>query len=155
MAVTGKAFENRFKLEWEKSFPDSFILRLPDQMSGYKCSNNICDFICFNDGVLYLIECKAHKGASIPFDKISQYSKLLEKANIYGIRSGVILYLYEKYRVFYIPVTTIKKMKEDGKKSVGIKALEEGYNIIEIPSKKLRVFMDSDYSILQNLKEGE
>ena len=124
-------------------------------MSGYKYSNNICDFICFNDGILYLIECKVHKGASIPFDKISQYPKLLEKANIYGIRSGVILYLYEKYRVFYIPVTTIKKMKEDGKKSVGIKALEEGYNIIEIPSKKLRVFTDSDYSVLQDLKEGD
>ena len=155
MSVTGKAFEEHFKEDWKKSFPNSFILRLPDQMSGYKYSNNICDFICFNDSILYLIECKAHKGASIPFDKISQYPKLLEKANIYGIRSGVILYLYEKYRVFYIPVTTIKKMKEDGKKSVGIKALEEGYNIIEIPSKKLRVFTDSDYSILQNLKEGE
>ena len=155
MAISGKQFENRFKLEWEKSFPNSFILRLPDQMSGYKYSNNICDFICFNDGILYLIECKVHKGASIPFDKISQYPKLLEKANIYGIRSGVILYLYEKYRVFYIPVTTIKKMKEDGKKSVGIKALEEGYNIIEIPSKKLRVFTDSDYSVLQDLKEGD
>ncbi len=153
--ISGKQFENRFKLEWEKSFPNSFILRLPDQMSGYKYSNNICDFICFNDGILYLIECKAHKGASIPFDKISQYPKLLEKANIYGIRSGVILYLYEKYRVFYIPVTTIEQMKKDGKKSVGIKALEEGYNIIEIPSKKLRVFTDSDYSVLQNLKEGE
>lgn len=155
MSVTGKAFEEHFKEDWKKSFPNSFILRLPDQMSGYKYSNNICDFICFNGGILYLIECKAHKGASLPFDKISQYPKLLDKANIYGIRSGVILYLYEKYRVFYIPVTTIKKMKEDGKKSVGIKALEEGYNIIEIPSKKLRVFTDSDYSILQNLKEGE
>lgn len=153
--IKGKQFENKFKSDWEKCFPDSFILRLPDQMSGYKSSSNLCDFICFNKNILYLIECKVHKGASIPFDKISQYPKLLDKANIYGIRSGVILYLYEKYRVFYIPVTTIKKMKEDGKKSVGIKALEEGYNIIEIPSKKLRVFTDSDYSILQNLKEGE
>lgn len=153
--ISGKQFENRFKLDWEKSFPDSFILRLPDQMSGYKGSNNICDFICFNKGILYLIECKVHKGASIPFDKISQYPKLLEKSSIPGVRAGVILYLYDKFKVFYIPASTIKKMKEDGKKSVGIKAVEEGYNIIEIPSTKLRVFMDSDYTILQHLKEGE
>ena len=35
MAVNGKAFEEHFKEGWKKSFPDSFILRLPDQMSGY------------------------------------------------------------------------------------------------------------------------
>lgn len=46
-------------------------------------------------------------------------------------------------------------MKEDGKKSVGIKAVKEGYNIIEIPSVKLRTFMDSDYSVLLKLKDGE
>lgn len=153
--ISGKQFENRFKLDWEKSFPDSFILRLPDQMSGYKGSNNICDFICFNKGILYIIECKAHSGASIPFTKITQYDKLIEKSSIPGVRAGVILYLYDKFKVFYIPASTIKKMKEDGKKSVGIKAVEEGYNIIEIPSTKLRVFMDSDYTILQHLKEGE
>lgn len=47
-------------------------------------------------------------------------------------------------------------MKEDGKKSINIKYLEtQEYKIYEIPSKKLRVFMESDYSVLMNLKEGE
>ena len=46
-------------------------------------------------------------------------------------------------------------MKKDDKKSVGLKAVEEGYNIIEIPSEKLRTFMKSDYSCLMTLKEGE
>ena len=155
MSVTGKAFEEHFKEDWKKSFPDGDIIRLYDVTSGYLNISNISDFIGYSYPNMFYLECKVHKGASIPFDKISQYPKLLEKANIYGIRSGVILYLYEKYRVFYIPATTIKRMKEDGKKSVGIKALEEGYNIIEIPSKKLRVFTDSDYSVLQDLKEGE
>ena len=45
--------------------------------------------------------------------------------------------------------------EKDGKKSVGIKSIEEGYNIIEIPSKKLKVYMDSDYSCLSNLKDFE
>ena len=46
-------------------------------------------------------------------------------------------------------------MKEDGKKSVGVASVEEGYNIIEIPSTKKRIFMDSDYSVLLNLEDGE
>ena len=46
-------------------------------------------------------------------------------------------------------------MKQDGKKSVNVlKSQNEGYNIIEIPSVKKRVFMDSDYSVLLTLEEG-
>ena len=52
-------------------------------------------------------------------------------------------------------IVELRKMKEDGKKSVGLKAVEEGYRIIEIPSKKLRVFMDSDFSIMKTLEEGD
>ncbi len=47
-------------------------------------------------------------------------------------------------------------MKADDKKSVNVKMLDDkSYNIIEIPSVKKRVFLDSDYSCLLNLKEGE
>lgn len=153
-ANIGKNFEERFKLDWEKCFPDSFILRLPDQMSGYKSSSNLCDFICFNKNILYLIECKAHKGASLPFTNITQYDKIKMKVGIPGIRAGVVLWLYEKDKVFYIPISTIMKMKEDGEKSVGLRSLSK-YDIIEIPSKKLRTYMESNYSILSKLEEGK
>ena len=46
-------------------------------------------------------------------------------------------------------------MKLDGKKSVGLKAIQEGYNIKIIPSIKKKVFMDSDYSCLMDLIDGE
>ena len=55
----------------------------------------------------------------------------------------------------YVPISTITKMKADGQKSVGIRSIEDGYNIKVIPSKKKRVFMDSDYSVLLELKDGE
>ena len=55
----------------------------------------------------------------------------------------------------YIPISTITKLKNDGKKSVGLKAIEEGYNIKVVPSIKKIVFMDSDYSCLLELKDGE
>lgn len=155
MTVSGKAFEDHFKEGWKKSFPDGDIIRLYDVSMGYANITNVSDFIGYDYPNQFYLECKVHKGASIPFTKISQYDKLLMKAGIKGVRAGVVLYLYEKFKVFYIPVKTIEKMKKDGKKSVGIKALEEGYRIIEIPSEKLRVFMNSDYTILKDLKEGD
>lgn len=156
MAINyGKKFEERFKKDWLDTFPESTIIRLYDQMTGYKeFSKNICDYICYIYPNQYFIECKTHKGASIPFDKITQYEKMCTVLGIKGIRAGVILWLYEKDKVFYIPVETIKEMKAQGKKSVGIKAAEEGFNIIDIPSKKLKTFMKSDYSCLKNLGCG-
>ena len=74
---------------------------------------------------------------------------------IKGVRAGVVLWLYDKDKVFYIPISTITEMKKDDKKSVGLKAIEEGYNIIEIPSEKLKTFMKSNYSCLMTLKDGE
>lgn len=43
-------------------------------------------------------------------------------------------------------------MVNDGKKSISLKMLDEKlYNIIEIPSVKKRVFLESDYTILKDL----
>lgn len=153
-ANIGKNFEERFKLDWKHSFPNGTIDRLYDSMSGYLSISTVSDFICYNYPNIWYIECKAHKGASLPFTNITQYDKIKQKVGILGVRAGVILWLYEKDKVFYVPISTITKMKEDGEKSVGIRSLSK-YNIIEIPSKKLRTYMESDYSILADLKEGE
>lgn len=156
MAVNkGKQFEERFKKDWLESFPNSTITRLYDNTSGYVAISNISDYICYNHPYQFFIECKSHKGASIPFDKITQYDKMKDVVGVKGVRAGIILWLYDKDKVFYIPISTITEMKKDDKKSVGLKAVEEGYNIIEIPSEKLRVFMKSDYSCLMTLKDGE
>lgn len=150
----GKAFEQKFKKDFLKTVPNSTIDRLYDTMSGYKAISQISDYIGYSFPNIFYMECKSHKGASIPFDNITQYSKLLQKVGIPGVRTGVILWLIDKDVVYYIPISTIKQMKKDGKKSVGISAFGT-YNIIEIPSIKKRVFMDSDYSVLLNLKDGE
>lgn len=156
MSSLPKQFEARFKNDWETSFPEGSIIRLYDQMTGYKeSSKNICDYICYNYPNQFFIECKSHKGASIPFGKISQYKKMKSVVGRKGVRTGVILWLYEKDVVYYIPISTITEMKNNGEKSVGIRSVKEGYNIIQIPSIKLKVYMESDYSILSNLKEGE
>lgn len=150
----GKQFETKFKQDWMRCFPDSFLLRLNDQVSGYKfTSSNICDFIGYNKGKLYLLECKSHSGASLPFSVVSQYDKLTGYVGLEGIRVGIVAWLYEKDICLYIPVKTITHLMETNNKSVGIRHLGKE-DILEIPSVKKRVFMDSDYSLLINLPEG-
>ena len=151
----GKEFEARFKQQFLASFPNSFILRLPDQVSGYKyTSSNICDFIGYAKGKLYLIECKTHLGASFPLSNLSQYNKLLPYVGIPGVRVGVVLWLIDKDKIFYVPISTIIQMKIKNKKSISYKDIDK-WRIMEIPSIKKVVFMDSDYSVLDILEEGD
>lgn len=149
----GKKFEHKFLTDFQKSFPEGTIDRLYDTMNGYKNISQISDFVAYVYPNIYYLECKAHHGASIPIENITQYEKLKSKVGIKGVRAIVILWLYDKHKVFAIPVPTITQMKKDGKKSIGLKSVEEGYNIIEIPSILKRTFLDSDYKILASLDD--
>lgn len=146
----GKKFEEVFKLDWKKSFPNTFIYRLPDQMSGFsQTSGNPCDFLCFPTTRFFMVECKEHKGASIPFTAIPQYKRLLEYKDLPHVHPGVVVWFSEKDLVIWVSIKDMEKMVLAGKKSISIKMLEDtSYNIIEIPSEKKRVFMASDYSVL-------
>ena len=103
---------------------------------------------------IFYLECKSHKGASIPLSNITQYDNLVKKVGLPGVRSGVVLWLYEKDKVFYIPTQTITRLKQEGEKSVGLRHVGK-YRMIEIPSYKKRVFMDSDYSVLLTLNDWD
>ena len=125
-------------------------------MTGYKeTSGNPCDFLCFpGENKLFMVECKEHKGASIPFTAIPQYDRLLEYKDCPGVYPGVMLWLSEKDIVMWIGIKEMEKMVKDGKKSIGIKMLEDTlYNIMIIPSEKKRIYLESDYSELLNFVE--
>ena len=70
----GKKFEERFRTDYKRCFPNTLIYRLPDQQSGYAGSGsaNPCDFMCYPENCVLMVECKAHKGQSIPFSAIRQ-----------------------------------------------------------------------------------
>lgn len=157
MKNRGKDFEKKFREDFLKNPKCVFIYRIPDQLSGYKgSSTNICDFIVYNDSKLYLIETKSHNGNTWPFSSFPQYNRMVEYVGKPGIRVGVVLWLVDKDTVVYLPLNTIKEMILEGKKSFNIKDLQnENYRVILIPSKKKRIFMDSDYSILDDLQEGD
>ena len=152
----GKAFEQKFKQDFQQTFPEGTIDRIYDVSSGYKTISNIADFIAYNYPNMYYLECKSHLGNTFPLANLTQYDKLKEKVGIKGVRVGVILWFIDHDVVCYIPLRSITKMKEDGKKSVNIKMLAEAsYRIIEIPSEKKRVFLDSDYTVLASLQDGD
>ena len=152
----GKQFELKFKEDFLKTVPGSTIDRLYDTTSGFRAVSNICDFIGYSFPNEFYLECKSILGNTFPLINLKQYDKLVQKVGIKGVRVGVIIWFIDHDKVVYVPISEVTKMKEDGKKSVNIKMLtDKSYNIIEIPSTKKRVFMDSDYSCLKNLKDGE
>lgn len=149
MADLGKRFELQFRKDWAKSVPDSFEYRLNDQMSGYMGSSNVSDFICFKTPDLFLIECKAHSGNTFPFSAFRQYEGLLAWKDVSGVHPGVVLWMYDHDLVLWIPVETFEKLKKEDKKSFNVKLVgNEEYESLVLPSKKLRTFMETDYSAL-------
>lgn len=153
----GKKWEVAFKQSWKHSFPKGWVFRLNDQMTGYKeTSGNPCDFICFAEGKLFLVECKEHKGASIPFTAIPQYERLLEHKDYEGVYPGVTIWFSDKDLIVWVGIKEMERMVANGEKSIGIRMLEDkSYNIVIIPSVKKRVFFDSDYTCLTHLEEQE
>lgn len=147
----GKAFEEQFKKDFLR-MPGSSIDRLYDVMSGYKAIKQVSDYIGYVKPNIFYLECKSHKGASIPMSNITQYDNLCKKVGIPGVRSGVVIWFYEKDKVFYVPTKTLMTLKSEGEKSVGLRHVDK-YRMIEIPSIKKRVFMDSDYSVLTALND--
>ena len=146
----GKKFEKQFEQDFLK-IPGSTIDRIYDPGFKRKGISNICDFIGYKEPHIYYLECKSIKGGTFPLNNLTQYDKLIEKKSIKGAITGAAIWFYEKDKVIFVPITTFEKLKLDGKKSVNIKMLDtKDYEILEIPSIKKRVYMESDYTVLVN-----
>ena len=158
----GKKFEDRFKKDYQNCFPGTMIYRLPDQQSGYAGggSSNPCDFMCYPGSCVLMVECKAHKGASISFNDIRQYDKMLDFKGLYKTFPGVVVWFYEKDVVIWVSIEEMEKMRLDGEKSIGLRMIDKkkpykkSYIIHELPSKKLRTFMETDYNYLVEVLNG-
>ena len=152
---TGQDWEQKFKECWLKSFPNTLCQKIPNQMSGFVSVNNFADFMCFDGNRLYLIDCKAHRGASFPYPSaFPQYQRLIDLKNIPNLLTGVALWLYEKDIICFIPTYTFEKAKKNGLKSINPKTINRDmYYIVDIPSVKLRTFFNSDWSILKNVPD--
>ncbi len=151
----GKQFELKVKSDWHDTMPDSFLLRLPDQISGYKTtSQNPCDFIGFKSPRLFLIECKSIKGNTLPFTNMKQYDRMLSYTHITDLFAGFLVWWVEHDVVAWIPIETVTKLKKENKKSVNVSILEDNnYVTYTLSYKKKKVFLDCDFSILMNIEK--
>ena len=153
---TGQQWEQKFKECWLRSFPNTLCYKIPNQMSGFNNINNFADYMCFEGNRLYLIDCKAHRRASFPFEAFPQYQRLLdlEHKHIPNLITGVALWLYEKDIVCFIPTYTFEKAKKEGMKSINPKTIDKNrYYILDIPSVKLRTFLDSDWRVITDVPD--
>lgn len=133
----GKRAEDKIK-EW-LNHPElgQDFLRLPDQMTGYYGSSNICDFIYFQSPELFYIESKATYHSRFDFSMISeiQYRGLLSKSGISHVHGVIIVLFASVKRAFMIDISVIDMLCKSGKKSINIDKINSwDFKYAEIPT---------------------
>jgi len=138
----GKKAEDKIR-EWLNHPEEGFCFdRIPDQQTGFFGSSNICDFTLFKRPNFYYIESKATYEDNFPFNRITeyQYTHMLEKAQIDGVKSYVIVLFASYQRAFIFDILDIDKLQQKGTKSVNIKKIAKWkipyLEIQTIPSRK-------------------
>lgn len=142
----GKKFENIIRDSFLK-VPNVSVDRLHDQTTGFRGSQNICDFIVYKEPYEYYIECKSVNGNTLPLRNITdtQWNGLLEKSKIEGVFAGVICWWVDKDITRFIPIKTLQVMKEYEYKSYKFNIdVYQGERSYVIRGKKKRVFFDYD-----------
>lgn len=101
--------------------------RIPDQMTGYWGSSNICDFICFKYPNMYYIESKATWEDRFDFNMLTekQHDGLLAKSQIAHVYGWVIVLFASYKRAFVVDIREIKRLEDSGKKSINIKKIDK------------------------------
>ena len=139
----GKKAEKKIK-EWldHPEFGWDFN-RIPDQLTGYYGSSNICDFDFYKFPYRYYIESKATYNDRFDFSMITdiQLNGLSAKNQIKGVRGLVIVLFAEYKRAFIFCASDIKRcISENITKSLNIKKIAKWpikYAEIEtVPSRK-------------------
>lgn len=150
----GKQFESVIKEAFEKVDGVS-IDRLHDQTTGFKGSQNICDFVVYKQPYEYYFECKSVHGNTLsihgndPKHKYgnitnTQWEGLFEKSKILGVFAGIICWWIDKDITLFLPIQILNQLRSVDNKSVRYDIGEYIGNIIEIKGKKKRVFFDYD-----------
>lgn len=153
MTNLGKKAEAKVK-EWLDMPEKGFCFdRIPDQLTGFIGSSNICDFTLFKSPNFYYIESKATYEDSFPFSMISpyQHDHMLEKAQIAGVKSYVIVLFASYQRAFLFDIRDIEnQVQSGGKKSLNIKKIPQWtipfIEVRTVPSKKQLLDYDQKFA---------
>lgn len=156
MAVNyGKKFEKRFEIDWLK-IPNSDCVRLKDIMSGYKKIKNISDFICYLRPSTFYLDCKSLEGNTFNFAKLTQWDEMEKHVGIPGVNVGAVIWFINHDKVCYVPIEEFIRLKKLNYKSIHVKMIgDKDFNVFNIPSVKLRTFLESDYSVMSKIAENK
>ena len=138
----GKKAEAKIR-EWLDRPEEGYCFdRIPDQMTGFYGSKNICDFTLFKSPNMYYIESKATWEDRFDFNMLTQtqHDGLLAKSNISNV-FGTVIVLFASYkRAFIFDIRHIAKLESEGIKSLNIKKIDKWvipYQEIQtVPSRK-------------------
>ena len=165
----GKQFEDVVQKAF-KEVPNTSVVRLHDQTTGYLGSSNHCDCIVYREPYEYHIECKSVHGNTLSIHSVpkpdkygvlhgfygnitdTQWEGLLEKSQIPGIFAGVLCWWVSKGVTRFIPIQAL----EYARTKVGAKSIrydDTDYNYYEVLGKKKRVFFDYDMAGLLDALE--
>lgn len=152
----GKIFEEKFKQDWLK-MEGSDLTRFYDTTNGYKHITNVSDYVCYLYPFQYYIECKSTLGNTFSISKLTQKEKLAEKIGKPGVNAGVMIWFYEKDQVVFVPIEEILRLEKLDYKSINLKDMadNEDFEVFNIPSKKLRVYLECDYSIMTDIARNK
>lgn len=149
----GKKAEKKI-YEWLNKPEQGYCFdRIPDQMTGFYGSKNICDFIWFKTPNMYYIESKATWSDRFDFSMITdyQFKGLLEKSKILNVYGIIIILFASEKRAFIIDINEINKLILTGKKSINIKKINKWKfkykEIPTIPSRKVLLNYIGDFYI--------
>ena len=151
MKNQGKKFEDIIKQSFLR-VPGVSIDRLRDAPKKLKNVDNPSDFIVYKKPHEIYLECKSHKGNTLPFSCIrtEQLNGMLEKSMISGVVAGVIIWFIDHDITVWVSIDIIATLINFGYKSLNIKDLNKIPHIL-IKGKKKRVYFN--YDMEQFLKE--
>lgn len=146
----GKQFEARVQAAFE-SVPNCVVWRLKDQIGKFKNVSNPCDFFFYKRPVLYAIECKSVKGASLPFSNIREKEQIDDLHEISlkdGVVAGFIIWFIDKDETVFVSHEIVYLMYKAGKKSLSLKTIHEldHEDWYVINGRKRRMYYDYDVS---------
>ena len=116
--------------------------RIPDQLSGFYGSKNICDFFLYKSPNMYFIESKATHKDRFDFTMITEYqwTNLLSRSKIDGVHGLVIVLFATHQRAFILDIQDLEAAKQAGTKSLNITKIAKWkvpYKEIQtVPSRK-------------------
>ena len=144
----GKQFEQVIRECCEKCRGIS-IDRLRDVV-GKKHVDNPSDFIAYKYPYEYYLECKSHKGGTLPFSCIreNQIIEMAVKRTIPGVYCGLIIWYIDKDETWYVPIEVVLELQACKAKSIKLSELHNRWDCFMLPAKKKRVYFDYDMEVV-------